>query len=149
MKLTLWFSLSGNDELQPSQHKGERLLKLLPKSKCELRKFDGCGHFLFLVYVILHFDVSEWMSLIVFEFKHASSWSISSKRYKISKTLIWCLYLAGRKHWPGNCNQGNFILPPWQASQLFIWFYSPNAWWGEKSNRNIQVNTIGLIWSYI
>ncbi|XP_014496767.1 acyltransferase-like protein At3g26840, chloroplastic [Vigna radiata var. radiata] len=39
---------SGNDELQPSQHKGERLLKLLPKSKCELRKFDGCGHFLFL-----------------------------------------------------------------------------------------------------
>ncbi|BAT84752.1 Acyltransferase-like protein [Vigna angularis] len=39
---------SGNDQLLPSQHEGERLLKLLAKSKCELRKFEGCGHFLFL-----------------------------------------------------------------------------------------------------
>ncbi|KAK8473245.1 hypothetical protein PHAVU_001G087800 [Phaseolus vulgaris] len=39
---------SGNDLLLPSQREGERLLKLLPKSKCELRKFDCSGHFLFL-----------------------------------------------------------------------------------------------------
>ncbi|XP_027916532.1 acyltransferase-like protein At3g26840, chloroplastic isoform X2 [Vigna unguiculata] len=39
---------SGKDELLPSQQEGERLLKLLPNSKCELRKFDGSGHFLFL-----------------------------------------------------------------------------------------------------
>ncbi|XP_020225202.1 acyltransferase-like protein At3g26840, chloroplastic [Cajanus cajan] len=37
---------SGNDQLLPSQQEGERLLKLLPK--CELRKFDDSGHFLFL-----------------------------------------------------------------------------------------------------
>ncbi|KAG4912584.1 hypothetical protein JHK86_053017 [Glycine max] len=39
---------SGNDQLLPSQQEGERLLKLLPKSKCQLRKFDDSGHFLFL-----------------------------------------------------------------------------------------------------
>ncbi|TKY63009.1 Acyltransferase protein [Spatholobus suberectus] len=39
---------SGNDQLLPSQQEGERLLKLLTKSKCELRKFDDSGHFLFL-----------------------------------------------------------------------------------------------------
>ncbi|XP_029129251.1 acyltransferase-like protein At3g26840, chloroplastic isoform X2 [Cajanus cajan] len=37
---------SGNDQLLPSQQEGERLQKLLPK--CELRKFDDSGHFLFL-----------------------------------------------------------------------------------------------------
>ncbi|RDX75884.1 Acyltransferase-like protein, chloroplastic, partial [Mucuna pruriens] len=37
---------SGNDQLLPSQQEGERLRKLLPK--CELRKFDDSGHFLFL-----------------------------------------------------------------------------------------------------
>ena len=107
-------------------------------------------------YGILYFNFFEWMPDIVFKFRHAS-WSISSgwrKRYQISigrKTLICCLYplLAGRKHWPGNYNQGNFILSPWQISWLFIWFYTPNAWWGEKSSRIIQVNTIGLIWLYI
>ncbi|KAG4938308.1 hypothetical protein AAZX31_16G048200 [Glycine max] len=39
---------SGNDQLLPSQQEGERLLELLPKSKCQLRKFDDSGHFLFL-----------------------------------------------------------------------------------------------------
>ncbi|BAT84749.1 hypothetical protein VIGAN_04219700 [Vigna angularis var. angularis] len=39
---------SGNDQLLPSHQEGERLLNLLPKSKCELRKFDDSGHFLFL-----------------------------------------------------------------------------------------------------
>ncbi|CAJ1789841.1 unnamed protein product [Sphenostylis stenocarpa] len=39
---------SGNDQLLPSQQEGERLLNLLSKSKCELRKFDDSGHFLFL-----------------------------------------------------------------------------------------------------
>ncbi|RDX65140.1 Acyltransferase-like protein, chloroplastic, partial [Mucuna pruriens] len=39
---------SGNDQLLPSQQEGERLLKLLPISKCQLRKFDDSGHFLFL-----------------------------------------------------------------------------------------------------
>ncbi|KAE9588863.1 hypothetical protein Lal_00012636 [Lupinus albus] len=37
---------SGNDRLLPSQQEGERLRQLLPK--CELRKFEGSGHFLFL-----------------------------------------------------------------------------------------------------
>ncbi|KAL9331182.1 hypothetical protein ACSQ67_000792 [Phaseolus vulgaris] len=37
---------SGNDQLLPSQQEGERLLNLLPK--CEYRKFDDSGHFLFL-----------------------------------------------------------------------------------------------------
>ncbi|XP_061352391.1 phytyl ester synthase 2, chloroplastic-like isoform X2 [Gastrolobium bilobum] len=37
---------SGNDQLLPNQQEGERLLQLLPK--CELRKFDGRGHFLLL-----------------------------------------------------------------------------------------------------
>ncbi|XP_027350946.1 acyltransferase-like protein At3g26840, chloroplastic [Abrus precatorius] len=37
---------SGNDQLLPSQQEGERLVQLLPK--CELRKFDDSGHFLFL-----------------------------------------------------------------------------------------------------
>ncbi|CAL0323302.1 unnamed protein product [Lupinus luteus] len=37
---------SGNDQLLPSQQEGERLRQLLPK--CELRKFQGSGHFLFL-----------------------------------------------------------------------------------------------------
>ncbi|KAK7336128.1 hypothetical protein VNO77_16661 [Canavalia gladiata] len=37
---------SGNDQLLPSQQEGERLVQLLPK--CQLRKFDDSGHFLFL-----------------------------------------------------------------------------------------------------
>ncbi|XP_057437570.1 phytyl ester synthase 2, chloroplastic-like isoform X2 [Lotus japonicus] len=37
---------SGNDQLLPSQHEGQRLFQLLPR--CELRKFDNGGHFLFL-----------------------------------------------------------------------------------------------------
>ncbi|OIW15244.1 hypothetical protein TanjilG_17564 [Lupinus angustifolius] len=37
---------SGNDRLLPSQQEGERLCQLLPR--CELRKFEGSGHFLFL-----------------------------------------------------------------------------------------------------
>lgn len=38
---------SGRDQLLPSLQEGERLRGLLPK--CELRKFDESGHFLFLV----------------------------------------------------------------------------------------------------
>ncbi|CAL0318718.1 unnamed protein product [Lupinus luteus] len=37
---------SGNDRLLPSQQEGERLCQLLPR--CELGKFEGSGHFLFL-----------------------------------------------------------------------------------------------------
>ncbi|XP_019437421.1 PREDICTED: acyltransferase-like protein At3g26840, chloroplastic [Lupinus angustifolius] len=37
---------SGNDRLLPSQQEGERLRQLLPN--CELRKFEGSGHCLFL-----------------------------------------------------------------------------------------------------
>ncbi|KAI9120365.1 hypothetical protein K1719_007398 [Acacia pycnantha] len=37
---------SGRDQLLPSQQEGERLYRLLPK--CELRRFDDKGHFLFL-----------------------------------------------------------------------------------------------------
>jgi len=40
-------SISGNDQLLPSQQEGERLHKLLLNS--ELRKFDDGGHFLLLV----------------------------------------------------------------------------------------------------
>jgi len=51
------FPSSGNDQLLPSIQEGERLLNLLPKSKCELRKFDDSGHFLFLVWIspFIHF----------------------------------------------------------------------------------------------
>ncbi|XP_054802446.1 phytyl ester synthase 2, chloroplastic-like isoform X2 [Prosopis cineraria] len=37
---------SGKDQLLPSQREGERLYRLIPK--CELRKFEDSGHFLFL-----------------------------------------------------------------------------------------------------
>ncbi|XP_028771380.1 acyltransferase-like protein At3g26840, chloroplastic [Neltuma alba] len=37
---------SGKDQLLPSKQEGEKLYRLLPK--CELRKFDDSGHFLFL-----------------------------------------------------------------------------------------------------
>jgi len=67
---------SGNDPLLPSHQEAERLLMLLPKSKCELRKFDGNGHFLFLVWhsPIQLFWMDAW---IVFKFRYAP-WSISS-----------------------------------------------------------------------
>ncbi|GLT57373.1 hypothetical protein SLA2020_303510 [Shorea laevis] len=43
--LTLIIS-SGKDQLLPSQEEGERLFRALPK--CEIRKFNNSGHFLFL-----------------------------------------------------------------------------------------------------
>lgn len=55
------FPFSGNDQLLRSRQEGERLHQLLPNS--ELRKFDDCGHFLFLVL----------FSPFLFFFRHAFS----------------------------------------------------------------------------
>lgn len=147
---------SGNDQLLPSQQEGERLLKLLPKSKCQLRKFDDSGHFLFLVYISRFLLFCMHVSP-VFAFRHASRSFSSDRRKKISNvswkfkpTLIWCLcpLLTGRQHWPGNNHQRHFILPPWQVSWLCIRFYTSNTWWGQKHNRIKQVKITGWIWSY-
>ena len=42
---------SGRDQLLPSQEEGEKLRLAL--SKCQNRRFDDSGHFLFLVYLLL------------------------------------------------------------------------------------------------
>jgi pimeloyl-ACP methyl ester carboxylesterase len=38
---------SGKDQFLPSEEEGQRLFRALPK--CENRKFNDSGHFLFLV----------------------------------------------------------------------------------------------------
>lgn len=52
---TLCLLYSGKDQLFPSQEEGERLRHAL--SKCQIRKFNDNGHFLFLVGFLLAFFI--------------------------------------------------------------------------------------------
>lgn len=55
MSKTLCLLYSGKDQLFPSQEEGERLRHAL--SKCQIRKFNDNGHFLFLVGFLLAFFI--------------------------------------------------------------------------------------------
>jgi hypothetical protein len=133
------FSFSGNDQLLPSRQEGERLHQLLPNF--ELRKFDDSGHFLFLVLFspFLFFfrhdfscvSIQECIVIIFIWYKwYQTSW-------KLTEPNIGAF--AGRQHWPGNGNQGNFLLSPWQLSWLCFRFHTTYTRWSQESNRIIQV----------
>jgi hypothetical protein len=81
----------------------------------------------FCWYYFQNFYLSTGMIFLLFPFRNAF-WSYSSDKNDI-KPVGNIVVFAGRQHWPGNDNQGNFLLPLWEVPWLCVRFHTAYSRW--------------------